>query len=222
MSETYHFEIPPPPKRRSKIVLDEPQISAPVEKISKSTATATLGGKAPPKKSRPRRIVQTRAEADTMKLPVLSSLAAVESYAHVPKALLSEMRKRNCTAFDPHGSGRVDVDLLFRWMFTHMTWLFPGEKKDETALGNLTWKGRTERANAILKEIAADEAQERIVDRGEIITALSKGTAALFNALEREITLTLPATLRGLGEQQIRDRLVAACESFKNAFRSEL
>src|SRR6185312_13743104 len=131
------IQIGPPPTRSSLQAAQRASIQTTPEKLSELK----------PVKKR-----KARAEAGTLKLPVLSSLTAVEAYCHVPKSLLSELRKRNVTAFDSHGSGRVDVDALMRWIFSNLIWLFPDETKNgEVDLSKMTWKARNERASAIIR-----------------------------------------------------------------------
>jgi hypothetical protein len=66
-----------------------------------------------------------------------------------------------------------------------------------------------------------DKADRLVIDFGDVDTALQKGMAMMFEAMDREFS-SLPPALKGLAEPEIQARLATAVESFKAVLRAEL
>jgi len=182
----------------------------------------------PPKKSagkkrgRPKgsgRVIQTKAQASTIKLPIAASMAQANTIAHIPMDIMKIAKTKGCAAFDV--SARVDLDLLLDWLFTKGVLIFPEDSTSEERK-DMPLTKRGELADVLTKEFKLDVQMGKYIERSLVTGMSSKVTGLLFNLIDRQFELELPPALKGLDEAAIKQRLIQTAAQLKNAFRQGL
>jgi hypothetical protein len=221
------IQPPKPPirvatKGQNPVLVESTPTSLPTV-TPKSAASASAEAKAPHRNRRGRkkgsgRVVQTRAAAESLKLPTLASIKLASVYLHMPSDLFTVCKGKLCPAFDP--SGRVDTDTLLAWLFKEGVVIFPKDAGVETE--QLSYPQRDKRAVALTREYNLELLQKKHIDRNLVQSVLAKGMGMVFDKIDRQFGLELPAALKGLTEADIQTRLLLAANQFKEALRLEL
>lgn len=128
----------------------------------------------------------------------------------IPLAVIRAAKKGGCAGFV---GARLELEPLLRWVFKE-----DANREDVSK----NWNDDLKKYQALREKIKLSKDRNEVVDRGEIVFAMNKGMAVMFNLMDRVFAIELPPDLKGLSEAQIKSRLDVSVESFKSALRSEL
>lgn len=143
-------------------------------------------------------------------IPKYESHAQCSAATGIPAQVIRAAKKDGCAGFS---GSRVELEPLLRWIFKE-----GADRQDiET-----NWSEALKEYQAKRERIRLSIDEEKVVDRGEVIFAISKGMSVMFNLIDRVFAIELPPALKGLPETEIKQRLDAAVESFKVSLKSEL
>jgi hypothetical protein len=148
---------------------------------------------------------RTPAYADT--------LTQAAAQLGVDVATLREAKRQGAPGFR---SGRVYFEEVRVWLREN------AGKSARTPEAQADAKKRWYAARAAREELSLERDRGRVIDSGVVQTAISRGLAALFDALDRRFCSEFPARCKGLSEAEIRNIAVEAIEDLKVELRESL
>jgi hypothetical protein len=135
-------------------------------------------------------------------LPVYQSMAECATQTGIPKSVLKAARKESAESFRAH---RILLGPLLKWIFSR-----DGDSVD--------WGNRLKRADALLREHALEQKQNRTVDKEEVAFGIHKTMSLLFASLDKSSD-QLPAILGGMDAAGIKFKLTESNEALKAELR---
>lgn len=146
--------------------------------------------------------------AELARIFVFDSIEACSGATAIPIRVIKFAKKSGAPAFE---GSRIILGPLLRWLWAR-------SESDE----GIDWGERKEEYQAKREKIRLARDELSVIDKSDVLTALIRGMALLFDQLDRRFKLELPPALKGLAEPEIKSRLVAAAEELKTSFRASI